>query len=389
MSIDHLNVLHSELPELFQDRELPPGWDEDYLILPFDPEKQGGDPLSMPDETLAGQLRLPPDVMNSPWDADGDPMPQEILELLGMGHPGGPLRVEDSSHPKPPECLAFYLPFHYYHPTWWGIYLLAHGVQYLASQIQERASRHVPDARAWRAASLFLYHHEAFHHQAECFATRLELTHRRPFYKTGCERLYQRTVMTDGCLEEGLANARALDKTWQALEDWDVNQALVSYVTASLPGYRLGAKIQRDFDAVRSQFSEANQHECLPHLPTRHPDIWRSVPRLFDGIANIRSRVNYILPEHSPLTKRLRFRPLLSPTKLVKRLKVEVGLVFERSGGKHDIYRTAQGQLVAIPRHPRDLATGTLHKILRESGLTMGVEAFLCEPHVISGLIGD
>lgn len=389
MSLEHLDLLHDELPELFQDRELPHGWDEPYLILPFDPEDQGGDPLALPDESLTGQGLWSDDMPNNPSSFGNERMPAQILDLLGLGHPGSPLRIEEIREPLPPDCLAFYLPFHYYHPVWWGVYLWGPGVNYLARQIQARSPQPVGDALAWRAAKLFLYHHEAFHHQAECFATRLELTHRRPFYKTGFERLYQTTLGTDACLEEGLANARALDKTWQALRDRDVDQALESYVRDSLPGYRMGQRFRSTYLDTRCRFAEDNQHICLPHLPTKHPNVWRAAPLMFDGIANIRSRVNYILPEHSPLAKRLRFRPMLSPSRLVKRLKAQVGLTFERSGGKHDIYRTAHGQLVAIPRHPRDLAIGTLHKILREVGWTLGVQAFLEEPHMIPGLAGD
>jgi len=214
MSIEHLDLLHAELPELFQDRELPRGWDEPYLILPFDPEERGGDPLALPDEAADELACFPVDMPNNPVALPHPGMPSEIMDLFGLGHPGSPMRVEDLREPLPPDCLAFYLPFHYYHPVWWGVYLWGPGVDYLAQQIQARAPQHIEDALAWQAAKFFLYHHEAFHHQAECFATRLELTHRRPFYKTGFERIYQRTLMTDDCLEEGLANARALEKTF-------------------------------------------------------------------------------------------------------------------------------------------------------------------------------
>jgi len=40
MSLEHLDLLHSELPELFQDRDLAPHWHEDLMIVPVtDPEK--------------------------------------------------------------------------------------------------------------------------------------------------------------------------------------------------------------------------------------------------------------------------------------------------------------------------------------------------------------
>jgi hypothetical protein len=73
----------------------------------------------------------------------------------------------------PPDCFAFYLPFHYYHPTWWGVYLLLEGVLWLASEIVRRAGGRVSMKDAVCVARMFLYYHEAFHHKTECFATRI------------------------------------------------------------------------------------------------------------------------------------------------------------------------------------------------------------------------
>lgn len=39
MSVEHLDVLHRELPDLFQTRDLSPVWDDDLIIIPIeDPE---------------------------------------------------------------------------------------------------------------------------------------------------------------------------------------------------------------------------------------------------------------------------------------------------------------------------------------------------------------
>ena len=98
----------------------------------------------------------------------------------------------DLSGPPPPtESLAFYLPFHRYYPTWWGVYLTFEGVTYLAGEICRHSGGLVSHRDAMRAAVTFLYHHEAFHHKVECFALRLELTHRTPMYTRGVERLFQ------------------------------------------------------------------------------------------------------------------------------------------------------------------------------------------------------
>ena len=230
---------------------------------------------------------------------------------------------------------------------------------------------------AVRAARLFLYHHEAFHHQTECFATRLELTHRRPFFKTGFERLYQATIGTKACLEEGLANANALEKVRKAMKNPEIEGALVSYVRDSPPGYDQGELFRPDMLAVRCQFAEENQNLCLPHIARKNPDVWRAAPQMFTGIANINARVNYVIPRNSPLLQRMRFRPLLTPRQLITKLTATAGLEFIRHGSCHDIYRARNGANIEIPRHPRDLGAGLIRSILKRAGLAMGLTEFL------------
>jgi hypothetical protein len=111
-------------------------------------------------------LEIPPSVPGS-----GGP------HVPGLEHFGRPVPNSDQSRMPPPDNLAFYLPFHYYYPDWWGIYLLYDGVRWLAAEIVRRSRNKVGQRQAFESARLFLYYHEAFHHKTECFATRLELTH--------------------------------------------------------------------------------------------------------------------------------------------------------------------------------------------------------------------
>lgn len=98
---------------------------------------------------------------------------------------------------------------------------------------------------------------------------------------------------------------------------------------------------------------------------------------MFDGIANIRARVNYVIPRSSPLAKRIPFRQKLSPVKVVKKLESLVNLVFVRHGGRHDVYRTPSGRNVYIPRHAKDMGAGLLRSIIEEAGLNMSLDEFM------------
>lgn len=377
MSIDHLAILHQEMPQLFEPRSLPPSWDEDLIIVPLeDPEVFTSDFQVAPNETTELENIEPVESEVPERDDAPPPLLPAIAELLG-GHAGAPQSYSNSSFAPPPDCLAFYLPFHYYHPEWWGVYLLYEGVEWLARDIVRRTGGVVTRLQAMQASRLFLYYHEAFHHKTECFATRLELAHRQPLYRIGFEQLYQRTYLTADCLEEALANASALSQSRKRHRSGPIDTALEDYVLSSPPGYNRGAAVRRKFVSHRNRFAELNVGASLGHLPRAAPEVWKTTPYMFNGISNIKGRVNYVIPKSSPLAARLPFRPLLSPGKLIRKLKDKVGLQFGRHGKRHDVYVTRNGNSVAIPRHPKDLRDGLIRSILRECGLDISLEQFL------------
>ncbi|MCD8199549.1 MAG: type II toxin-antitoxin system HicA family toxin [Coriobacteriaceae bacterium] len=54
-----------------------------------------------------------------------------------------------------------------------------------------------------------------------------------------------------------------------------------------------------------------------------------------------------------------------SAVKLIK----ENGGVFVRHGANHDLYCTADGKIISVPRHPGDLSAGVERSIKRALGL--------------------
>lgn len=397
MSITHIDTLHDELPEVFQDRNVGEDWYDDFLIIPVrDPEKvtvfeekldQSDWPKDRNPNLISSDYNKEPpeaDILEDigpeliPSDGRVPDLSTVITAIFGGSHSGAPVPYTHQPYKPPPECLAFYLPFHYYHPKWWGVYLTYEGVLWLSNEILRLSKHSVPRLQALQAARLFLYHHEAFHHKVECFATRLELTHRRPFYKTGFERYYQNTFGTVDCLEEGLGNASALKDSYNKHKSKAIDAALAEYVDHNPPGYNQGNVFRPIFMSVRCRLAEDSHHTSLPHMPQKNPEVWRTTPHLFDGIFNIKGRVNYIIPMESSIAQRLPFRPCLPPKKLIAKLqKLVDGFQFVREGGNHEVWKTSTGRKVEIPRHPRDLGRGLLRKILKQVGLDMGLEKFL------------
>jgi len=47
-----------------------------------------------------------------------------------------------------------------------------------------------------------------------------------------------------------------------------------------------------------------------------------------------------------------------------------LGLIYDRHGGRHEIWRTSSGKRISVPHHSKAIAEGTLRAILREAGIT-------------------
>jgi predicted RNA binding protein YcfA (HicA-like mRNA interferase family) len=383
MSNARIDSLKDHMPEVLLPHDVLQDWDDHFDVIPLDDPEEVGDKIfvshreEMQDGVLtANGLEIEAGGLLESEDIHPE-LPDIIGEIFAGSHGGAPTPLVDKTKSPPPDCLAFYLPFHYYYPEWWGVYLLYDGVVWLAREIQKLSKGMISGVSAVQAARLFLYYHEAFHHKTECFATRLEITHRKPLYKTAFEQNYQNMVGKDECLEEALANAEALKKVLSKFPAYsELKSAFEAYILDSPPGYNKGVDVAYEFEPTKNQFAEENQRNCDPALHHKSPDIWSLATHMFDGISNIKGRVNYILPRGSRLANRLRFKPLLPPNKLVKKLREMVGLELVRHGGNHDVYRSAAGKQTAIPRHPKDITTGTLRSILRELGIPGGLEQF-------------
>ena len=377
MAEGDLQFLRDHLPDVFEDQTVPPGWSEDWVWTPANGIEGN---LSDLTDAFGSADELLGQFVNSVTVAPISVVPQIDASVV---FPGAPQWDRGASRYPPPDAYAFYLPFHYFYPTWWGIYVSVEGLAELNEILRELTDYKLDAAEGFLLARTFLYRHEAFHHQVEAFATRLEVTHRTPLYREGFERLYRRTLGTDDCMEEGLASAYALISVYKTISRWGarkkklVRKAFEEYIRNSPPGYRMAVELAELYETNRSAFAEQLHQEALPKLPRGIPGLWSCFPYAFSGIARVTSRTNYIVRRDSPLAHRVRSR-FIRPRELHKRLRVLAKCERLRSGrGSHEIWRSPSGASFPIPSHPRDLATGTLAKIIRQAGLNMSVSKFL------------
>jgi len=372
MAVDDLDALKEQLPQLFGERH-PPLIDEGQIeVIHID------DPVGFPE-------------LDSEEDSDavvahdGFTLPPfdglTVQESVGPGS----FRNQGTDDLVPtPEAMAFYLPFHYFHPRLWGIYLVAEAVEEFGRWISRNSSGSLSASEGFGVAGVFLFAHESFHHAVEVFATRLEIAHRQPFYRRGFEALFRRVYGTDECIEEGLANAAGIrkirDVAFRRPDNPTKREAAVAAVTRYVelcgPGYRLGSRLTGGdtFKQTRSHLAEQNFQECLPQLPTSGDVVWLAFPHAFSGIARVTSRVNYLVRRGSSLASRVRLALRYFKRREVARMLERIaGCRLVRQGSRHEIWESPSGAQFAVPRHRGDIATGTLRKIIRDAGLSLSI----------------
>jgi predicted RNA binding protein YcfA (HicA-like mRNA interferase family) len=373
MADTDVEKLRDMLPELFQQHQVAPDWD-DYVF----------DDASIVDEQLVEQLvELEVDPEESLRKSLDD-----LADRLGGDHPGNICKPPPRGTTLSPDCLAFYLPFHHYDDNWWGVYLILDGIAYLASWLlqdsRRRGDRSLTRADCWRASKRFLFYHNIFHHRVESFATRLEIAHGLHLYARCFRDLYTKNVGTASCIEESLANAHAYQQAIppRVFSSPRKRKALANsfraYISMSPPGYKEASNFlkQHQYRDALYDFAEANFEHCFKPTRKRPSQVWRTANFRFTGFnPKGAGRTWYVVSRSSPLAARIPLLPQLKPRDVRKKLR-KLGCEKLPEGGKHEIWRGRTGEEIEIPRHPRGLAPGTLRSIIKEAGLEMGLKEF-------------
>ena len=376
-----IDCLNQNLPEVFDHQQVPADWNEDWVIVPID-EPDQFDQAADNQQPLVNDL----DQVNG-WERVRDLLPDEVTgEFAGSFLKKWDLR--DGT--PPPDCLAFYLPFHIFYPDWWGIYLLHEGIRHLAEVLSRGSFGSLSIIECTEIARIFLFGHEQFHHAVESFASRLEATNRVPMFRTGFTALYRLTYDTDDCLEEALANAHGVRRVREAMrkarkptrERLLADQALKIYMDMCPPRYCRGFEFVDDeqYENGRNELAERAHILALPSRKRTDPSVWSAFPRAFQPFRTRTGGVNYLVHRDSSFGRRLRLDPntrYYRYREVVRQLERLAGCELVRSSGSHHLFRTKSGRTIPVPRHPGDIGMGLLHKIIREAGLNMSVLEFM------------
>jgi predicted RNA binding protein YcfA (HicA-like mRNA interferase family) len=364
MTLDYVANLRNELPELFDERQLPRNWDENWIAIPFDDEVES---------------ILNPSDDRDDYENNGEIPQHPEIDIfpnfdINFGQKVGDKKV-------PAALLAFYLPFHLF-PDDWGIYILASGVRYLARII--RLQSKLEQADALLVSRLFLYYHELYHHKVEMFVTRLEVPQRQPIYKT--RKLFQNKSnlelwRTANFTEEALANADAFMRTVNHLEAISqtggypkistaiVEPILAEFIRQNPPGYNEALNYDRPhlFNFQQCVLAEQIQLAAFSDKGTTDSRIWS----LFFNDVNdeksygVNERVFVVFDSSSQLVTSNPLLPICKPKHLKKVLR-QLGCECSRKG-KHEIWKDKDGKTIPFPVHgSKDMKPGIVKGILED-----------------------
>ena len=386
MATGDVQILYDQLQGVFDLQDPPVRWD-DFCVVPVDIEET---------DALVANEKMNRDELEEALMEDAPPTEasrEDRAEDLGfeateaavgtaIAFPGSPQGTSGEYYPSP-DTIAFYLPFHYFYPDLWGVYIVTERMRQLRKLLIILSEYALSTSEAHRATRFFLYYHEAFHHNVESFATRLEVTHRQAVYRTGVQKVFDDTLGTDDCLEEALANAYAFRRTVSKFSGRSkevVETVLRKYIKGQPEGYRKGVDYidDEDYRGARHQLSEMCHGASFPIIDL-NPEIWRLFGHGYRGIANINSYTNYLISRGSPLSERTDLHGRrIGYRDVKKKLKELVGLSFKRQGkGSHEIYETNDGNSVTLYYTTGDVPKGTLNDILTQAGVNMTVHDFL------------
>ena len=156
MSIDHLQALRDNLPVLFEDRLPPTDWVQNVMRVRIENVEaiaNETDTALSPSDYYEGPVMTAQLLEESALELLNPNIVAGVSEKLRMpvdlggfasgSHAGSYQATYSLDFVPPPDAWAFYLPYHYFYPRWWGIYLTVEGVLQLANEILDRSERKV------------------------------------------------------------------------------------------------------------------------------------------------------------------------------------------------------------------------------------------------------
>jgi predicted RNA binding protein YcfA (HicA-like mRNA interferase family) len=296
----------------------------------------------------------------------------------------GGLRGRDNAVP-PLDVLGWYQPIHFFANNW-GILIREKALVDLARDLAprfepfvDRRSQAEHVALLLRAAFVFVFLHEQYHHKIESLAIRMHVVKQRPVYPDFKKLVSKVVAGTDDDLQEAIANA---DAWWRlasrpysqwfpaderrAIRDW--TQDLFRH---SPPGYRLALDyLSEQTFSGGENYLIAQVHEAQVKPARRFPSEFSNATHLTQSLFSLKQDVWTLVPAgQQPILPVLPGVFPLKTDKLERYIQRNGWEVVPGGGkGSHTKYRR-NGQMIVIPQG-KEVSLTVQSSTARTLGLT-------------------
>lgn len=241
-----------------------------------------------------------------------EPLEVDSQHRRGIDDPGEGTTIDADERLADWDTCAWYQQIHFYGRDW-GIFIRQDCLIRQAQHIYHAAHYGPPSppvALEALLASLAIYFlHEHFHHKAESLAIRLQVVqpsaHRYPHYFYD---VYNKTLGSDDCLEEALANA----DSWRRLNEERHKRSISPRIRAVVrrylesrfphdpPGYRRASDYLTDMNFRGGLYMLSSQIDETVLMPSRATvgrlRDWYWAPSMSRSLFSWASRIHVIVP---------------------------------------------------------------------------------------------
>jgi hypothetical protein len=388
-------ILSELFPDFFNNRDVPEDWDEDDLLI-------DNDDLSNPEGDLYEELNPREDdsfdtslenidineiqhIFSEPvFDLDNENNDSQFNDIFGGKYPGSP-----STNPSITRKLGFYLPWHIFSPKIWGIYLIHDAIESAVQSFHINSKKFLSKNNCRKLLREFIFQHEKYHNVVETFASRLEITHRIPFYNNQVTKLYNNPA--NGLIhEEALANSYAYIntielKTFKKIENNNIfltkkraiaKILLKNWIKSSPTPYNLAANMlyQNGQKITERDFQE----HILRSSTLTNSLIWKFGTHMMQPSLKRNGHFIYIISKKSHIYSKNKLSlGFIKYRDLYKKLK-PYGIKETFGRGKHHRkFELTNGLKIPVPSHGKDIAKGTATRIIKECGINISLEKLM------------
>ena len=332
------------------------------------------------------------DLYGDQWDVQDEELENDIIKAAMAGVYSGEdiFRGESPDWPSDItrtgsgiwDTCAWYQPIHFFGYDW-GIFIredcLKTNAIRIASYLQldrPPKNRSLLAKAVLRASFITFFLHEHYHHKVESLGFRMHVIQGTSAYLPYKRKIYRKTLKTDDCIEEGLANAsayrRLASSPYNNFVGDSVRRAAREYLKWSFrydpPGYRLasnllGAGFTQTENLLKGQVKESQLK------PKQSRDDWENSPDIMRPFFRVDQNIYTVVSKGKRSILPTTTDPKSCSTQAMTKIYEGRGYKAVPGGkGSHVKLKKPGSKTMILPGNRKDLSCGVIKEALKAIG---------------------